>query len=233
MKKVAIVQSNYIPWKGYFDLIAAVDEFILYDDVQFTKRDWRNRNLIKTPSGLKWLSVPVGQKTDRSIREVEIKDNRWQVKHWKSIYHAYKRAPHFDDVALWLAPLYLEETFTNISDLNRRFIQVICAYLDIDTLITNSWDYDLIDGKTERLKHLCLQSKATEYVTGPSAKTYLDEQVFNNAGVKVTLFDYADYPTYPQLWGTFTHQVSILDLIFNCGKQSARKLKVGMNTHKK
>ena len=83
MKKVAILQSNYIPWKGYFDMIASVDEFILYDDVQFTKNDWRNRNRIKTPQGTQWITIPVGQDIDRLIRDVHLKDSQWQIKHWK------------------------------------------------------------------------------------------------------------------------------------------------------
>jgi len=225
MKKIAIVQSNYIPWKGYFDMIAAVDEFILYDDVQFTKNDWRNRNKIKTQNGVQWLSVPVGQDISRLIRDVEIQDRRWQAKHWASIFHAYKRAPYFEEVASWLDPLYLEQNFTHISQLNRRFIEAICNYLSIKTDITNSWDYTLLDGKTERLADLCVQAGGTEYISGPAAKDYVNEKVFSDFGIKLTWFDYAGYPAYPQLWGEFTHGVTILDLLFNCGKDSPRYMR--------
>ena len=104
VKKVAILQSNYIPWKGYFDLIAAVDEFILYDDVQFTKNDWRNRNKIKTPQGAQWLSIPVGQNISRRIRDVELPDTKWQLRHWKTIQSNYGRALYFEEVAAILSP---------------------------------------------------------------------------------------------------------------------------------
>jgi len=227
MKKVAIVQSNYIPWKGYFDMIAAVDEFILYDDMQYTRRDWRNRNQIKTPQGVQWLTVPVlvKGKYHQKIRETEIDGNVWPAAHWKALVQNYRRAPHFREIASWLEPLYLEQKFTNLSQLNFRFIRSICDYLSINTVITTSWDYTLLSGKTERLADLCVQAGGTEYVSGPAAKSYVDEKIFSGFGVKLTWFDYAGYPVYPQLWGEFTHRVSILDLLFNCGKESPRYMK--------
>lgn len=227
MKKVAILQSNYIPWKGYFDMIAAVDEFILYDDMQYTRRDWRNRNQIKCPQGIQWLTVPVLVKGKylQKIRETEIDGTDWAVAHWKALAQNYRRAPHFAEIAAWLEPLYFGEAFTYISHLNRHFIEAICTYLDIKTTITNSWDYTLLDGKTERLADLCVQAGGSEYVSGQAARTYLDEKVFSNLGVKLTWFDYAGYPAYPQLWGEFIHGVTILDLLFNCGKDSPRYMR--------
>src|SRR5690606_22087485 len=124
-KTVVILQSNYIPWRGYFDLISAADEFIFYDDVQYTKNDWRNRNKIKTPRGVEWLSVPVGQNIRRSIREVQMVKSDWQRLHWAKLQESYKKAPFFDDVAAWLQPLYLNEEHTHLSDMNRRFIGAI------------------------------------------------------------------------------------------------------------
>ncbi len=220
VKKIAIIQSNYIPWKGYFELIAAVDEFILFDDVQFTKNDWRNRNKIKTAQGKQWLTVPVGQDINRRIRDVHLTDPRWQTKHWKSLESSYRRALNFEDVASWLEPLYLNSVYTNLSQLNRRFIEIICQYLGIKTVITNSWDYTLFEGKTERLAAICLQAGGTEYLSGPSGKNYINEKVFADMNIKLTFFNYPDYPVYPQLWGEFTHGVSILDLLFNCGKKA-------------
>lgn len=174
MKKVAILQSNYIPWKGYFDLIAAVDEFILYDEMQFTKNDWRNRNKIKTPQGVQWLTIPVGQKIDRRICDVTL-DNRWQIKHWKSLQSNYRKASFFTEVAAWLEPIYLNESHNNLSQLNRRMLEAICQYLDIKTKITNSADYSLIEGKVERIVQLCSQAGASEYISGPMAKNYIEE----------------------------------------------------------
>jgi len=225
-KKVAIVQSNYIPWKGYFDMIAAVDEFILFDDVQYTRRDWRNRNKIKTPQGLQWLTVPVQTKGKyfQKIRETKIEKNSWPQEHWQALLQNYRRAPHFLEVAEWLEPLYCDLFIKNsvskcyLSGLNRIFIENICWYLGIETRISNSWDYDVQDGKTERLVWLCKQAGGSEYVSGPSAKSYLNEEYFRDAGIVVSWFDYDGYPEYPQLWGDFIHQTSILDLLFNCGK---------------
>ena len=227
MKRVAIVQSNYIPWKGYFDMIAAVDEFILYDDMQYTKRDWRNRNQIKTPQGVQWLTIPVRVKGRyfQKIRDTEIEDPEWAQAHWKCIVQAYRKAPHFKEIAEWLEPLYLDTPPMLLSQLNRRFIEAICANLSIQTRISNSWDYELVDGKTERLAALCAQAGGTEYVSGPAAKAYVDEAVFREQGIKLTWFDYAGYPEYKQLWGEFVHGVTILDLMFNCGSDARKYMR--------
>ena len=227
MKKVAIVQSNYIPWKGYFDMIAAVDEFILYDDMQYTRRDWRNRNQIKSPQGVQWLTIPVRVKGKyhQKIRETEINGTEWTAVHWRTLVQDYRRAPHFKEIVEWLEPLYLSNSPCYLSQLNRRFIEAICNYLSIQTVISNSWDYNLAEGKTERLADLCAQARGTEYISGPAAKDYVDERVFDEQGIKLTWFDYTGYPEYPQLWGEFTHGVTILDLLFNCGKDSPRYMR--------
>jgi hypothetical protein len=227
MKKIAIVQSNYIPWKGYFDLIASVDEFVLYDDMQYTRRDWRNRNQIKTPSGIKWLTVPVKAKGKYllKIKDIEINDTSWALTHWDTLVHNYRRASHFSEIASWLEPLYLGQNYSHLSQLNRQFIEAICSYLEIKTVITSSSDYRLLDGKTERLANMCVQAGGSEYISGPSAKNYIDQSFFLKYGIKLNWFDYSGYPIYPQLWGAFDHGVTILDLLFNCGKDSARYLK--------
>jgi len=227
MKRVAIVQSNYIPWKGYFDMIAAVDEFILYDDMQYTRRDWRNRNQIKTPQGVQWLTVPVEVKGKyhQTIRETRIQGTTWAADHWKALVQNYRRAAHFEEIACWLEPLYADCREQELSQLNRRFIEAICGYLGIRTRITNSWDYELAEGKTERLANLCDQAGATEYISGPAARDYIDPTVFERARIALTWFDYAGYPEYPQLWGPFTHGVTVLDLLFNCGPQAAHYVK--------
>jgi hypothetical protein len=226
MKSIAIVQSNYIPWKGYFDMIAAVDEFILYDDMQYTRRDWRNRNQIKTPQGVQWLTVPVQVKGkyDQKIKDTEVDGSDWAVTHWKTLAQNYRAAPFFDDVAEWLAPLYTEP-YTHVSQLNRRFIEKICQVMNIRTVISNSWDYTLIDGKTERLASICRQAGGTKYISGPSAKNYVDEQIFTDMGIEVSWFNYCGYPEYSQLWGEFTHGVTILDLLFNCGRAAHRYMR--------
>lgn len=227
MKKIAILQSNYIPWKGYFDIIASVDEFILYDDMQYTRRDWRNRNQIKTPQGLQWLTVPVKVKGkfDQKIKDTEIDGSTWASLHWKTILQNYQTSPHFEEIASWLSPLYKSESFTHLSQLNSQAIKTICNYLNINTIIKKSSDYDLIEGKTTRLADLCVQAGGTEYISGPSAKGYIEESIFNERNIKLTWFDYCGYLEYPQLWGDFRHEVSILDLLFNCGKNSPQYMR--------
>ncbi len=225
MKKIAILQSNYIPWKGYFDLIAAVDEFILYDDMQFTKNDWRNRNKVKTSKGLEWITVPVGQNIRRRIRDVVLPDEPWQERHWKTLETNYRRAPHFAQVAALIEPIYRQRRYSRLSALNRELIEAVCAYLHITTRIRNSWDYQLIDGKTERLADLCAQAGGTEYVSGPAARDYIDERAFAGCDIRLTWFDYDNYPEYTQLWGKFEHRVTILDLLFNCGRDAVRYMK--------
>ena len=227
MKKIAILQSNYIPWKGYFDMIAAVDEFILYDDMQYTRRDWRNRNQIKTPQGLQWLTVPVKVKGKyhQTIKETEIDGQDWAKKHWGAIMQNYKKTPHYKEIAELLEPIYLQGHYTHLSVLNRKLIEVICTYLNITTKITSSSDYQLIDGKTERLVDLCVQAGATEYISGPAAKDYAEPSLFEDKAIKLSWFDYSGYNEYPQLWGDFEHGVTILDLLFNCGKDAYKYMK--------
>jgi hypothetical protein len=226
-KKIAIVQSNYIPWKGYFDMIAAVDEFIIYDDMQYTKRDWRNRNQIKTPQGLLWITVPVRVKGKyyQKIRDTEIDAENWQLKHWKTIHANYQCAPYFSELAKYFEPYYTQNSYSYLSQLNRALIETVNSYLGITTKISNSWDYELSGEKTERLANLCCQAGGTEYISGPAAKNYINEDIFKDKGIKLTWFSYKGYPEYPQQWGLFIHQVTILDLLFNCGKNSAKYLK--------
>lgn len=231
MYRIAVNQSNYIPWKGYFDFISAVDEFILFDDMQYTRRDWRNRNLIKTPQGVQWLTIPVKVKGKyyQTIRSTEIDDPKWGQRHYKMLVQNYRRAKYFNEIIKILEPIYLNESFIKLSDLNRVFIDTICRYLDIHTKISDSCDYKLIDGKTERLVSLCIQAKATEYISGSAAKNYIDTKLFSQNNIKLTWFDYTGYLEYPQQWGQFKHEVSILDLLFNCGKSSKKYMKCYSN----
>lgn len=228
-KRVAVVQSNYIPWKGYFDLIASVDEFIFYDDVQYTRRDWRNRNQIKTPHGPRWLTVPVETKGrfDQTIRQTRIQGSGWAAEHWKVLEHNYRRAPAFDAVEPWLLPLYLDHVHGHLSSCNHAFVTAICSFLGIGTRLQDCQVYRLEEGKSERLAGLVEQAGGQIYVSGPSARDYLDEKIFHQRGLSVEWMDYSGYPEYPQLWGGFVHEVSILDLLFNCGAESVRFMKMG------
>lgn len=219
-KSVAIIQSNYIPWKGYFDIINSVDEFVLFDDVQYTRRDWRNRNKIKTSNGAQWITIPVEVKGkfSQKIRETRVSDSRWAQEHWRSILHSYSKAAFFDKYSDQVKELYSRAgDLEYLSEVNHLFISAICRFLGIDTRLSWSSDYDLKDEKTERLLSICQQLGATEYVSGLAARDYLDVSAFEAKDMKVTWYEYSGYPEYEQLHGDFDHAVTVLDLLFNTG----------------
>jgi hypothetical protein len=224
-KRVAILQSNYIPWKGYFDMIAAVDEFILYDDVQFTKNDWRNRNKIKTRDGVQWLTVPVFHKLDDRIRDVRVSQTNWHDKHWKTIQQNYRKAAAFRETGEFFENLYARATSPFISEINHLFITEICRFLDIPAAITWSSDYAYDGDRSERVLSLCQAAGGTTYLSGPAAQAYLDVDLFKSAGVEVEWMDYSGYPVYPQLHGEFDHGVSIVDLLMNTGREATGLMK--------
>lgn len=222
MKRIAISQSNYIPWKGYFDLINSVDEFIIFDDMQYTKRDWRNRNQIKTPNGMIWLTIPVQSKGKylHKIKDVTIDDVKWNRRHWNTLQLYYRPAKYFKMYSDVFEELYLTCLESHLSRVNYRFIVAICKMLGIKTRITWSMDYKVIEGKTKRLVDLCRQAKGTHYLSGPSAKNYIDDSEFKCSGICLEYMDYSGYRPYEQLYAGFEHRVSILDLLFNMGEQS-------------
>jgi hypothetical protein len=223
-KRIAIVQSNYIPWKGYFDLINSVDEFVLFDDVQYTRRDWRNRNRIKTAGGLAWLSIPVSNKGqfEAPIKSISVEDPDWALRHWRTLCANYARAAYFRSYAALFEQLYLGCRESRLSDINKRFLSAVCEVLGITTKLSWSWDYQFQEGKTERLVSICRQAGAGVYLSGPSAAAYIDAAQFQHAGIELVYFDYTRYPTYRQLFPPFEHQVSILDLILNEGSDAPR-----------
>lgn len=226
MKKIAILQSNYIPWKGYFDIINQVDEFIFYDDVQYTKNDWRNRNKIKTANGLQWLTIPVRQENlSQKINETKVSQENWAEKHWKSISLSYSKAPFFNDYKEPLQKFYSEIRTPFLSEINRSAIELINSFLGISTVLTSSADYRLIEGKNERLIDLILQAGGTHYLSGPSARDYIQEDLFREAGIEISWMDYSGYPEYPQLFPPFVHAVSVLDLILNTGTDAKKFMK--------
>lgn len=229
-KRIAVTQSNYVPWKGYFDFIGMVDEFVLYDDMQYTKRDWRNRNRVKTPQGTTWLTIPIrshGRRSQR-IRDAETVDGRWNKLHWATLRHHYRRARFFAEYQDFFEALYLGCEELLLSRINHRFLTEICRLLSIPTPIRFSSDYCVYGNRTERLVSICKQAGATEYVTGPSAKAYLDEGLFEQEGLRLTYMDFSGYPEYEQVHPPFEHTVSIVDLIFNAGPRVRHYMKIGI-----
>ncbi len=227
-KRIAIIQSSYIPWRGYFDIIGSVDEFILFDDVQFTRRDWRNRNRIKTPTGTQWLTIPVATKDKYSQRicDTEIADRSWTRKHWSALRHSYARAPAFKVFADRIGDLYEKASGEGmLSSVNRLFLQEICSILDIGTPFGWSPDYPGTGTKTARLIEICEAVGADSYLSGPSAAAYIEPELFAAHGIKLDYMDYSGYPPYPQLHGEFDPYVSILDLLFHQGADARRLMK--------
>jgi hypothetical protein len=224
-RKIAILQSNYIPWKGYFDLIAKSDTFVIYDEVQYTKNDWRNRNLIKTTNGPEWITIPVRQiSLDQKIEETKITTHHWAKKHVSTLQGNYSKSPFFKSYKDAIFSLY-EIKSEYISEINLSFIKGICKLLDINTDIIRSNELNLHGDKNSRLLEACKKLGATTYISGPSAKNYLNVELFDDANIKVDWMDYSDYKEYNQLFPPFQHGVTILDLIFNLGPQAKDYLK--------
>jgi hypothetical protein len=227
-KKIAIIQSNYIPWKGYFDIINMVDEFIVYDDAQFTKNSWRNRNRIKTPKGPVWLTIPVvtGGRFGQAIDEVEIADPSWAEKHWRSWQTHYAAAPFFATFAPRVEALYAAAAKEGrLSQVNMLFLKGMCELLGIRTPLTWSRDYQVEGAKTDRVIALCKAAGATAYLSGPAAQDYIETEKFVAAGIELSYMDYGAYSEYPQVHPPFDHAVSAIDLLFCAGAEARRFMK--------
>lgn len=229
-KKIVITQSNYIPWKGYFDSIALVDEFILYDDMQYTRRDWRNRNLIKTVKGLQWLTIPVEVKGKffQKIRDTKVSDKNWVKHHLKTIQFSYAKAKCFKEIFPFLEEIYLQaEKFDYLTEINFLFLRNIADYLNIATPIKFCWEYpyNIEKDKNQRLVEICKLACATDYYSGPTAQNYMDIKLFNKNGIQVHWLNYSGYKEYGQLYPPFEHGVSIIDLLLNTGRDSVRYIK--------
>jgi WbqC-like protein family len=226
-RRIAIIQSAYVPWKGFFDLIGQCDEYVMFDRVQYVKRHWHNRNRIKTAGGLEWLTIPVITKGrfEQPIDEVEI-EKPWAERHWRALELAYKRAPFFELHASAIRRWYeAADGKTLLTEVNAVFLERICETLGLKTRITRDTCYPAHGVKTERLLAIARAAGATRYLSGPSARTYLDEQAFTAAGIIPEWMSYDGYPEYPQLHGPFEHAVSVLDLLFNAGPDAPRYLR--------
>ncbi|MEO6430617.1 MAG: WbqC family protein [Nitrosospira sp.] len=219
-KKVAILQSNYIPWKGYFDLIHDVDLFIFYDDVQYTHSDWRHRNKLMTRDGPRWLTIPAGHDLKRLICEVEIPDQGWKQQHRSIIEQNYRNAPFIEESQSLLDFLYANPV-TNLSDYNQRAIRHFSNILGIRAEFTDSRLLGVNGRKTERLIGILESVGATKYISGPSARDYIDEPMFAEAGIELAYKEYPAYPDYHQCFTPFSPFVSVLDLLFNVGLDAA------------
>ena len=217
-KRIAILQSNYIPWKGYFDIIHDVDLFLFYDEVQYTKRDWRNRNQIATADGLQWLAVPVSANRQTAVDRAKIVADGWNRRHWNAIVCNYSKAPYFKQYRDFFEDVYLSRQWEYLSELNQYLLTYIShEFLGCKTQFANSRDYKSVGVKHEKLLSLVRSTHADIYESGPAAKEYIVEEDYQKSGIKLVWKDYSGYPEYQQLHTPFCHNVSILDLLFNTG----------------
>jgi len=225
--KIAISQSNYIPWAGYFGLISKCDAFVFLDDVQFTSRDWRSRNSIKTADGLKWLTIPVGDSRSRRICDVKLPDIDWKKSHKSSIMASYQDASNFQAGVEFIDRIYSEFNLETLSDFNQSCTKFIaheilglnCRFLDSREIIHAGTGSD-------RILSICKSLSATKYVSGPSAASYLKVDDFVMNGIEVAFADYSKMASYEQLHGDFIPNVSIIDMVFNVASDYSKLIEI-------
>lgn len=221
--RVVITQPTYLPWLGYFDLMARADTFIFFDHVQFEKRSWQQRNRIKTSDGVAWLTVPVLSKGryDQAIYEVEIEDQTWQRKHLNTIKHSYSRAPFYNELHGLLSDVY-SLSWNRLVDLNLAIIRKIAVELGLSPLFYRSSELAGGGRKAELLINLCREVGATHYLSGPAARNYLGEgHLFIQYGIELEYHEY-QHPEYPQLHGSFVSHLSVIDAVMNTGWEGTR-----------
>lgn len=225
--RCAIVQPSYIPWRGYFDLIRRVDLFVFYDDVQYDRRGWRNRNRIKTAQGTRWLTIPVharGAQTERlPIHTIRTVDSEWPRHHLEGLRRAYGGAPYFRDFSSWLEARYASPG-PSLADFTISLVMEIAAKLGYRTRFVRSSTLDASGSRTERLLDVLGKVGASRYLSGPSARAYIDERQFAERDIALEWMSY-DYPEYPQLHPPYDPHVSILDLLFMTGDRAAHYIR--------
>jgi len=227
---IAILQSNYIPWKGYFDIISAVDDFAIFDEAQFTRRDWRNRNKIIIDGQSRWLTIPVASKGkfEAPIAEIQVSDSNWAEDHWRAIRGAYRRADYFRNYEALLQAAYEKAaSLAFLSDINLMFLKTLAPLLNVSP---NFRDTREVPRKavtpTTRLVEICVGLGASEYLSGPAARDYIKLEEFDVANVSLHYADYSGYPIYNQGRAEFEHGVSVIDMLMRCGPEAGSLLKV-------
>lgn len=226
--RAVIIQSNYLPWRGYFDLLAQADRLVFLDTVQSTKNDWRNRNRIKTAQGAAWITVPIRHSNNLRIRDVEVADQGWARKHQRTIAQAYARAPFAEPWLPRLAELFeAAAELQTLSAINRLFLaafmdalSITPEIIDVEDLLSLA-EHDAAE-PTDRLVEMCRRMGCDRYLSGPAARDYLDPEPFERAGIAVEWFDYDGFAPYPQLHGPFEPALSIVDLLLMTGPDARR-----------
>lgn len=225
--RLVILQPFYLPYSGVFEQVRHADKWVIYDDVQFVRRNWQSRNKIKTQNGTRWLTVPVQHDRGQAIVDAEIADQHWRDEHWSAIHHAYARAPHHAWVEENLRAFY-ERDWSHLAELNVETFMTLCDMVEVGAEFIRSSEHHLPGSGTERILNYCLELGASNYLSGPSARNYLDEESFADRGIELEYFDF-EHPTYSQLHGEFVPYLSVIDLLANEGPRSGEVL-VGHGT---
>ena len=220
--KIGILQPGYLPWLGFFEQMHKSDVFVIYDDVQYDKESWRNRNRIKTANGVQWLTVPVMVRleTHPLVHEVKI-DNKtnWRKKHLSSIRQNYSKAPYFKEYIAVFEEAYLKE-WECLMDIDMYFILRLTECLGMENKkIVKSSTLNTTGDRIERLINICKLFNADTFYEGAAGRNYIDDADFAKHGIKVEYQDYK-HPVYKQLHGDFVPYLSVIDLLFNHGKES-------------
>jgi hypothetical protein len=219
--RVSVLQSNYIPWRGYFDIIRRSDVFVFYDDVKFTKNDWRNRNQVKGPNGPIWLTIPCPKNYSVKINEVQPTNAEWQEKHWRTITQCYSKSPFFRKYSDFFEDFYLKHEWCSLSELNQIVIKHIAREIfGFTAQFASSSDFILSGTKESRLIDLLKKIGTSVYISGPSAKSYINPEHFKSVGIEIEWMDYGHYREYNQQFPPYNPFVSIVDQIFNVGPES-------------
>lgn len=231
--RCAIMQPNYLPWIGYFNLIYNCDKFVFLDHVHYTKEEWISRNRIKTPNGWTYLTVPIKRKNllHQPICKAEI-DNikNWRETHWRTIKFNYTKAPYFKKFESTFQEIY-QKKWSHISNLNVKLINKILDIFQLKKEIFFSSALNIPGQKTDLVINICKYLKADEYFSPNGAKEYIEEDKFRENNIRLIYQTFSDnHPIYPQLWGNFISHLSIIDLIFNCGKDGFKYIKTYQST---
>lgn len=223
--KLAIMQPGYLPWLGFFELMAYADLFVYFNDVQYTRQDWRNRNRVKTANGIVWLSVPVdAAPTTTSINHIRISyRERWYQKHLNIIEASYCKLPYFQPFFGELSHV-LKEKYELLQDLDDAVIRLCMRYLDIDCRLAWSSDLGIVScDKNDRLIQVCKAYSAPLLYDSKASQTFIETARFAAEGIEVVFQDY-QHPQYPQRWGDFVSHLSAIDLIMNTGPEARQYL---------
>lgn len=220
-----ILQPFYLPYAGVFEQVRLADVFVIYDDVQFVKQNWQHRNRILTGNGPQWLTVPVQRRHGDPIVEVDVaNDQGWQAKHWRALEMAYGSAPHGQWLLDALRPHYVDSTWERLVDLNIALFRTLCEMVDVDARFLRSSQMPLPGQASDRVLAYCRELRADRYLSGPAARSYLDEPSFEEAGVELEYLAF-EHPVYEQQQpGEFVPYLSIVDMLANVGPATGERL---------